>query len=293
MNENERALVVGGGGAAGHAWAIAVIAGLYEAGLDVTNADLFVGTSSGATVAAHVTGGVRPNELLGTILAEPVPRPAAGRADAGAALRASGRRHMETTGAIIAAAADAADMRRRLGAAALEPDAALRASKRTQWRATVASRLASQEWPGQHVRIVAVDAATGEPVVFDRASGVDLVDAVAASSGNGYSIGSRTYINGAYRRNENADLAAGYRRVLVLSPFGGRTRHPLEWGMQLSAQVDELHAGGSRVETVFPDSSIEHLFDAGALDPATRLPAAHGGYSQGRAVASRVADIWR
>src|SRR4029078_6499524 len=98
--------------------------------------------------------------------------------------------------------------------------------------------------PQQRVLIVAVDARTGEPVVFDRHSGVDLVDAVAASTSamTPYRIGESRYINGGYRRNENADLAAGYGRVLVLSPFGGRTRMALGWGTQLAAHVHELSA---------------------------------------------------
>jgi hypothetical protein len=49
--------------------------------------------------------------------------------------------------------------------------------------------------------------------------------------------------------------------VLVLSPFGGRSRMPLEWGMDLATQVDELLAGGSRVETVFPDGGAGDVFD--------------------------------
>ena len=136
-------------------------------------------------------------------------------------------------------------MRRRMGAAALEADAAPDGSAQRRWRATVAARLPSPRWPQRPVLITAVDAHTGAPVVFDRHSGVGLVDAVAASTANGfgvppYRIGGHRYIDGGYRRNENADLAAGYRRVLVLSPFGGRSRHPLEWGMQLAAQVGEL-----------------------------------------------------
>jgi NTE family protein len=146
--------------------------------------------------------------------------------------------------------------------------------------------------------IPAVDAHTGEPVVFDRDSGVDLVDAVAASTSNGfgippYRIAGRRYINGGYRRNENADLAAGYARVLVLSPFGGRSRHPLEWGMDLSTQVDELRAGGSRVETVFPDSSSEHMFGANAMDVSRRPPAARAGYDLGKALAEALSEFWR
>ena len=88
---------------------------------------------------------------------------------------------METTSQIIGAAEDAADMRRRMGAAALEMDAASDGSGQTQRRATVAARLPSQRWPQRPMLIVAVDAHTGEPVVFDRHSGVDLVDAVTAS----------------------------------------------------------------------------------------------------------------
>jgi NTE family protein len=130
--------------------------------------------------------------------------------------------------------------------------------------------------------------------VFDRHSGIDLVDAVAASTSamTPYRIGENRYINGGYRRSENADLAAGYGRVLVLSPFGGRSRMPLEWGMDLATQVDELRAGGSRVETVFPDGGAGDVFDANALDPSIRPQAARGGYNQGRALAEHLAEIW-
>src|SRR6266540_5220162 len=48
----ERALVLGGGGSAGNAWLIGVIAGLFDAGLDVAEADLIIGTSAGSTAAA-------------------------------------------------------------------------------------------------------------------------------------------------------------------------------------------------------------------------------------------------
>src|SRR5260370_10898756 len=68
---------------------------------------------------------------------------------------------------------------------------------------------------------------------------------------------------------------------------------PLEWGMDLATQVDELRAGGSRVETVFPDGGAGDVFDANASDPSTRLQAARGGYDQGRALAELLAEIWR
>jgi NTE family protein len=292
---SERALVLGGGGSAGNAWEIGVIAGLFEAGLDVTEADLIIGTSAGATAAAQITA-ASPTELLAAILAAaPQPGtgplgPAAGRAPAGSVAD-----HMERSSRIIAASEDAADMRRRMGAAALAMDAAVDGSWAARWRATVAARLPSQQWPERTILITAVDAVTGEPVVFDRDSGVDLVDAVAASTSASlpHSIGDSRYIDGGYRRNENADLAAGYGRVLVLSPFGGRTRHPMEWGMQLSAQVDELRAGGSSVETIFPDGPSLDAFGVNVMDLSTRPPAARAGYHQGRALADQLTQFWR
>ncbi len=44
---SDRALVLGGGGSVGNAWEIGVIAGLFDAGLDPTEADLIIGTSAG------------------------------------------------------------------------------------------------------------------------------------------------------------------------------------------------------------------------------------------------------
>jgi NTE family protein len=295
----ERALVLGGGGAAGNAWLIGVIAGLFDAGLDVTEADLIIGTSAGSTAAAQITS-ASPTQLLAHILsAAPQPRTGPAGSDGGRVPIGPAAGHMQTTSEIIAAAEDAADMRRRLGAAALEMDAASDGSGQARWRATVAARLPSQRWPEETVLIVAVDAHTGEPVVFDRHSGVDLVDAVAASSANGfgvppYGIGDSQYIDGGYRRSsENADLAAGYGRVLVLSPLGGRSRAPMDWGMHLAAQVDELRAHGSRVETVLPDSDSRNAFGSNLMDLSMRPPAARAGYDQGRALAEQLTEFWR
>jgi NTE family protein len=294
-NSEKRALVLGGAGAAGNAWELGLIAGLSAAGVHLTDADLIIGTSAGSTVAAQITSGTRPAELYAAILSE-APQPSATRADlrSASASGSAGPNYLEWSNRIIGSADDAADMRRKMGAAALERDASNGANS-SRWRDVVAARLPSQLWPHQTVQIVAVEARSGEPVVFDRNSGIELVDAVAASTSplTPYRIGEDRYIDGGYRRSENSDLAAGYGRVLVLSPFGGRTRMPLAWGMDLAAQVTDLRAGGSRVETVFPAASAGDVFNANALDPATRLPAARGGYEQGTVCAEQLAEFWR
>ncbi|MFI2362964.1 patatin-like phospholipase family protein [Promicromonospora sp. NPDC019610] len=305
----ERALVLGGGGSTGNAWLIGVVAGLFDGGLDVTTADLTVGTSAGSTAAAQLAGAT-PGELYAATLTAPPPAgpQPAGPAWAGAqptTPRPTGPQshdtrpvtdHMERTRRIIEAAEGPADLRRRLGAMSLDLPGSSDDAVQERWRATVAARLPAQAWPERTVLLTAVDAVTGEPAVFDRTSGVGLADAVAAScaSGFAYRIGSGRYVDGGYRAGaENADLAAGYARVLVLSPFGGRSRTPADWGLDLATQVAELRAGGSRVETIFPEPENEHLFGLNAMDGSLRPAAARAGYDQGRARAGELAELWR
>jgi NTE family protein len=79
----------------------------------------------------------------------------------------------------------------------------------------------------------------------------------------------------------------------VLSPLGGRTRAPQEWRMHLAAQVDELRAGGSRVEAVLPDSGSRDAFGVNMMDLSARPPAARAGYDQGSALAGQLTEFWR
>jgi NTE family protein len=301
------ALVLGGGGAAGNAWEIGVIAGLAEAGLDLTQAaDLVVGTSAGATAAAQVRSGMSPAELLASVLSPPA-RPAGQGGQRPPALPMA--TVFERMRAIGAAATSAADLQRAMGAFGLESDATL-APGAAQRRATVAARLPSPDWPDRPMIVVAVDAHTGEVAAFDRDSGVDLVDAVMASTAlpglvPTVGINGSRYIDGGVRSTENADLAAGYANVLVLSPLGGRNRTPSEggagaagqfeglrrrpeWGTDLASQVDALRKQGSHVEVITPDADSRAAMGTNQLDPATRIPAAKAGFAQGKQEASRV-----
>lgn len=290
---DKRALVLGGGGSTGNAWLIGILAGLFDAGLDVTAADLTIGTSAGSTAAIQIAGAPLAELLAATLAAPPARTGPAGSGSRGTPGRPVAN-HLERIGKIIASASDAADMRRRIGAAALELDAAADGTWQAQWRNTVAARLPGQNWPDREILITAVEAPSGQAAVFDRHSGVGLADAVAASCASTlpYRIGDRQYLDGGYRRNENADLAVGYGRVLVFSPFSGNTLHPLGWGMQLAAQASELRAGGSSVETVFPEPAAEQLFGSNAMDLSLRPAAAAAGYRQGGALAGPLAEFW-
>lgn len=291
---NERALVLGGGGGSGNAWLIGVIAGLFDEGLDVREADLVVGTSAGSTAAAQIMG-ASPRQLFADIMSIAPPQRAV-RTGSDSPSRPSPADHMSRTGLIISDADGPEDMRRAMGAALLDVDEGSDGARSRQWQATVASRLPRREWPACRLLITAVDARSGEPVVFDRDSGVDLIDAVAASTAGGfaYTIGDKQYIDGGYRTDVNADLAAGYGRVLIIPPLGHKTRKPPEWGLHLEAQVEELQAGGSNVECVCPDGESEQAIGIGMdlMDLARRRPSAEAGFSQGKALAERLGKFW-
>src|SRR6202045_2739020 len=293
------ALVLGGGGAAGQAWQIGVIAGLAEAGLDLTEAaDLVVGTSSGSTTAAQVRSGIPAAELLASVLSPPVQPVGQNREQPPSLPVATVFRRMRAIGA---AATSAADLRRAMGAFGLESDSVLGPGA-GQRRAMVAARLPCPEWPDRPMIVVAVDAHTGELAAFDRDSGVDLADAVTASTAlpgmaPTHGINGGRYINGGVRSAENADLAAGYANVVVISPFGGRTgplpagqfeglrRFP---GADLESQVEALRKQGSSVEVITPDADSRAAMGTNQMDLATRIPAARAGFAQGKQEAARV-----
>ncbi len=296
------ALVLGGGGAAGNAWEVGVIAGLAEAGFDMTEAaDLVVGTSAGATTAAQVRSGLPPAELLAAVLSPPVQPVGQDRERPPSLPMATVFERMR---AISAAATSVSDLRRAMGAFGLESDSTLGPGAE-QRRAIVAARLPCPEWPDRPMIVTAVDAHTGELAAFDRDSGVDLVDAVTASTAlpglvPTVSINGSRYIDGGVGCGENADLASGYANVLVLSPLGGRSqappeagqfeglRRPPEWGSDLASQVEALRKQGSRVEVITPDAGSRAAMGTNQMDPATRIPAARAGFAQGKQEASRV-----
>jgi NTE family protein len=296
------ALVLGGGGAAGQAWQIGIIAGLAEAGLDLTEAaDLVIGTSAGATTAAQVRSGMPAAELLAAVLSPPVQPVGQNRERPPSLPMATVFERMRAIGA---AATSAADLRRAMGAFGLESDSILGPGA-GQRRAMVAARLPHPEWPDRPMVVVAVDAHTGELAAFDRDSGVDLVDAVTASTAlpgmaPTHSINGTHYINGGVRSGENADLASGYANVVVLTPFGGWSQTPPqagqfeglrrdpEWGTDLASEVEALRKRGSRVEVITPDADSRAAMGTNQMDPATRVPAARAGFAQGKQEATRV-----
>jgi NTE family protein len=275
-----RALVLGAGGEAGIAWEVGLLAGLAERGADLTAADLVVGTSAGAGVAARVNSGVSLAALYEAQLAP---------ADGEIVARFGPRTMARFIWAVAPARRNAVRARVRLGRMAVRA----RTEPAAQRRAVIAARLGTRDWPAGNLLITAVDADTGEFATFDSGSGVDLVDAVGASCAvpgvwPPVTINGRRWMDGGMRSPANADLAAGYDRVVVVAPIT-RGLRPMP---SVTDQVTELARSCQAVAMLAPDAASVAAFGRNLLDPRARAPSARAGYAQAAAVHADVAAVW-
>jgi NTE family protein len=282
MSDQRRALVLGGGGITGIAWEIGVLAGLAEAGVDLTGADLVVGTSAGSVVGAQLTSGADLEALFARQLEPPTGEQAA-RMTRSALLRYGL--------AALRSRRDDVGFRRRIGALALAAERAGLTATEQERLDVIGSRLVSREWPDRDLRITAVDAQSGEFRVLDRTSGVPLLQAVAASCAvpgvyPPVTIDGRRYVDGGMRSAANADLAEGHDRVVVLAPIP-RGMGPLA---SVDAQVTGMVA---RVAVVSPDDASRRAIGRNVLDPAARAGSARSGRAQAADVAAEVTEVWQ
>jgi NTE family protein len=263
------------------AWETGILAGLAAGGADVTTADYVLGTSAGATVAAQIGSGLAIAELFDRQTV-PALQSAELTPDLGRVIEL-----MESWATLPLEFPDPAELRRVVGQRAL----AVQTVPEAQRRAVIAGRLPQHTWPSRQLAVVAVDAQSGEVRVFDNDSGADLVDAVTASCAipgiwPPVTIGPARYIDGGTRSVVNADLAAGYQRVLILAPMADPS---------LDEQVAGLVGPGEEAEVlvITPDDESTAAFGLNPLDPAVRAPAARAGYAQGQRAAAAAARLWQ
>jgi NTE family protein len=275
-----KALVLGGGGSSGIGWLSGILYGLSEAGVDLSDADVVIGTSAGSSVGAQLASGeLTLRELYERQLAEPKGEIPA-RLGAAQLLRFVLATLTSRTPEAYA---------RKVGRMALSA----RTPSEADRRAAIQSRLVSPDWPARALRMPAVDAVTGELRVFDRESGVALVDAVSASCAvpgvwPPVTIEGRRWTDGGVHSPANAHLAVGYERVVVLAPMA-MGAGPLA---SAAAQGRALREAGARVAVVTPDRTAKQSFGRNPLDPSVRAAAARAGRTQAPALAAEVAEVW-
>jgi NTE family protein len=273
-----RALVLGSGGNTGFSWQWGVLASLHDVGVDLRGADLTVGTSAGSAAAVEFVGGADPHVLLDALANNrlpmerdaPVQPEGFGLADA-------------ITGNTSASAILTA-----IGALALTTG-----GSEARLRHAATSYLTVPEWPEQALVIPAVDVETGRRTIFSRDSGVDVIDAIAASCAvpgiwSPFPVNGRRYLDGSVLSSTNADLAAGHGRVLVIAPVNGIRGIP---GASIDEALAPVKAEGE-VFLVRPDAAAKAAIGTDLLDMTGRAAAAKAGLAQGAALAAEIKEFW-
>jgi NTE family protein len=268
------ALVLAGGGLGGIAWETGFLLGVQDEAPQTASrlleADVVLGTSAGSTVGAQIGSGLTLVELFARqqspgdeiaprigvdelmVLFEEAAR------DGGASV--TQRRKLIG--------------QRAMSAPTVDPDVR---------RAVIAKRLPSHVWPKRALKISAIDVTTGERVIFDRTSGVGLVDAVAASCAvpaiwPPVTIGERQFMDGGVGSNANVDVVADCETLVMLAPTAEPGLSP--FGRSLADELAQHRAGPAM--GVFADDASIAAFGRNPLDPDCRAPAALAGREQGR-----------
>ncbi len=299
-----KALVLSGGGPVGIAWECGLIGGLAEAGIDLSTADFFLGTSAGSFVGARLAMGTTPAELAAPFLAltsERAPTPtteATAVAGDGPPDLAFLMRKMVEAGA---GQRPAQEVRAEIGEWAR--------SRQTMSEETFIHsfgrflrELPTDAWPERDYACTAVDALDGAFKLWTRDSKIGLARAVASSCSvpgvfPPITIDGRPYIDGGMRSGTNADMATGYDVVAVIAiraegpagPAADRAKRALD------AELKVLTDAGARTVVIGPGEASLAALGPNLMDPRRRPAAARAGYEQGKTGVDvgALATVWR
>jgi NTE family protein len=298
-----RALVLGGGGPVGIAWETGLIAGLAEGGVDLATADYTLGTSAGSFVGSQLAMGRKIGDMAAAIVAEADrPRPI----PTGNAVRGDGARPATSPMMVLfqkmqEAASGTRDpkvVRQEIGQFALEAETIDEPTFIKSFGRSLAET-APDAWPQRGYACTAVDAETGEFVVWDAESKVGLAKAVASSCSvpgvyPPVTINGRRYIDGGMRSGTNADVAKGHETVVLIAlrTAGADAAAAERQKQALDAEIKVLTDAGAKVELIVPDADSQTAFGVNLMDSRARPAAAKAGLAQGRAMAAALKGVW-
>ncbi|MBP2706160.1 patatin-like phospholipase family protein [Microbispora sp. RL4-1S] len=262
----ETAVVLGPGGPVGTAWLAGLAAGLRRERIDLGAADLIVGTSAGAIVAAILAGG---GDLDRLAVLPSSTDPGGLRTDPG--------RLAEVFATLGDTELEPAEARRRVGRIAVSASTGGEEVAVARMRSVIGTA----EWPDRPLLIPAVDAETGEAVIWDRHGSASLPEAVAAgtafpATAPPITIGGRRYIDGALRAGTNTDLAGDARVVIVAEP------------MAHMSGTNGVTTGGATVVRLVPDAEAIEAFGPDITDRTRWGPAYQAGVRQAPHAAGRI-----
>jgi NTE family protein len=288
MTAVKRALVLGGGGVIGVAWESGIAAGMADAGVDLREFDMFVGTSAGAIVGAQLAAGFLPHVPRPRSVPPPPPGPAVDRSSLDLTVLGGVFKLWGTM-----THADAA-IAKQIG----QLTASLPREAQHGWADRIVYGMGLEGWPERPLFVSAVDTTTGERRVFDRSSGSDINAVVIASSAvpgmfPPIEIEGRLYMDGQVHSSTNADVLLPFKpeQVLIAMPTNrvtGSGIGPHAENM-LERELAALRDAGCAISLRMPQPEDSEKLGTNLMDPRKVASAFMLGIETGKAWAKELA----
>jgi NTE family protein len=279
--------VLSGGGPIGIGWHAGMVAAFADAGIDVTGADRFVGTSAGAVIGSMLARGKKPfDEIKRAVDVDP-----------DSSYTANVGQNLQRLVEIMTRTAESTPAQR------LEELGRLSVEAETVPEETFLDRfayLSGEGWPPNFV-CTAIDVEDGSFHAWSESSGVDPIRAIASScSVPGFfppiTIDGHRYMDGGMRSLTNADLAAGCDRVLILTLFApppdATDPRALRFRGIFEREQQEIEEAGGSSLLLSPDAEAQSVMGVNLMDPTKTAEASEAGYAQGKRAADTVAAFW-
>jgi NTE family protein len=293
----QRGLALGGGGTPLISWYAGYCNALKKAGVDLSTADVVVGTSAGSIFGAMLTSG-HFWRLLGEmdlfadfpkLLAEMMP-----------ALQFNPSQLRAQRAELTVRDGSPASIQRigKAAMASLNPDGVANHYK------VMKKLLTASAWPSDGMFTTAIDCFTGQRIVVSKASNIPINVACAASSSAPGQVGP-TFVKdrlcmdgGMSQSSTHSDVITGVKRAIIIS-LGDGTVNEQKQGLRLSSlpntvnqEVKDLEAGGTKTKHIVVGlppglSTVENL-----LDPKWIAPYLKYGNDRGIADVAMMKAFW-
>lgn len=293
----ERGIALGGGGTPLLGFYAGYFNALRKNGVDLSNADVIVGTSAGAIFGSMLTGGrlwLIVDEMnffndFPKIFADLVPA---------LEFNDSQKRAMATS---LAASDGTPATIQRIGKAAM---ASLNPNGVDKQYKVVEKIIGMTKWPSPAMYTTAIDCFTGERLVVSHKDNVPSNVACSASSSAPGQVGPTFVKNricmdgGIFQTSTHSDVIAGVKRALIFS-LGDGTKNEQKQGLRLSdlpntvsQEVKALEAAGTKTKHIVVGlppgiDKVENLMDAKWIGAYLKL-----GWDRGVADAPSMKTFW-
>lgn len=273
----DRGLVLGGGGTPLIAWYVGYFNALKKGGVDLSTADVAVGTSAGALFGAMLTSGHLWRLTDEIDLFADFPKLLADMMPA-TQFNPSQIRAQRTELSVSNGSPASIQKIGKAAMASSNPDGVAKYYK------VVEKLLTSSAWPSAGMFTTTMDCFTGQRLVVSKDSNVPINVACAASSSAPGQIGptfvkDRLCMDGGMSiSSTHSDVIAGVKRAVVIS-LGDGTINDQKQGLRLSSlpnilnqEVKDLEAGGTKTKLIVVGlppgmSKVENLIDPKWIAP--------------------------